>query len=112
MDLWVIEPTGERCYYSNRLTHVGGVISRDFTGGYGPEEYAIRRAPIGAYAVKGNFYGSGAQSLTGPTTVQASVYTNFGRPNEEHRTLTLRLTKAKDVVDIGTVRFGGAAITQ
>ena len=112
MDLWVIEPTGERCFYGNRLTHVGGAISRDFTGGYGPEEYSLKRAPVGAYAVKANFYGSNSQSLTGPTTVQANVYTNFGRPNEQRRTLTLRLTSSKEVVDVGTVRFGDAAVTK
>jgi Ca-activated chloride channel family protein len=112
MDLWVIEPTGERCFYGNRLTRVGGALSRDFTAGYGPEEYSLKRAPVGAYAVKANFYGSNSQSLTGPTTVQATVFTNFGRPNEQRRTLTLRLTEAKEVVDVGTVRFGDAAITK
>lgn len=103
MDLWVVEPTGERCSFDNTLTRMGGAISRDFTDGYGPEEYGVRRARAGAYAVKANFYGSRTQSLTGPTTVQATVVTDFGRPNEQRRALTLRLTGARDVVDVGTV---------
>ena len=40
MDLWVVEPSGEKCYYSHALTTIGGAITRDFTQGYGPEEYA------------------------------------------------------------------------
>ncbi len=105
MDLWVTEPGGEKCDYSHNLTAIGGMISRDFTGGYGPEEYLLRRAPSGRYAIQANFYGSRSQSLTGPTTAQATVITDFGRPGERRRTLTLRLSDAKDVVDIGAVEF-------
>jgi len=109
VDLWVVEPSGERCFYSHALTTIGGMISRDFTGGYGPEEYLVRRASRGEYQIKANFYGSRSQTLTGPTTVQATVITNFGRPNEERRALTLRLATAREVVDVGTVRFGPEA---
>ena len=103
MDLWVVEPSGERCYYSHALTSVGGAITHDFTQGYGPEVYATNRALPGQYKVQTNFFGSGAQSLTGPTTVQATVVTDFGRPNEKRRALTLRLTERKDVVEVGEV---------
>jgi hypothetical protein len=106
MDLWVTEPTGERCDYSHNHTAIGGMISRDFTGGYGPEEYLLRRAPSGKYEIRANFYGSTSQSLTGATTAQATVITDFGRRGERRRTLTLRLSDEKDVVDIGSVVFG------
>jgi Ca-activated chloride channel family protein len=112
MDLWVTEPEGEKCYYSNRLTALGGRISRDFTGGYGPEEYALRRAIDGRYRVQANFYGTRAQRLTGPTTVQAVVVTDFGRPNEKRRALTVRLTEPRDVIDLGDVRVGGTPTTE
>jgi Ca-activated chloride channel homolog len=111
MDLWVIEPSGEKCFYSNASTTIGGRISEDFTGGYGPEEYAVLRAMAGEYQVKANFFGSRAQQLTGPTTVQATVVTDYGRPTEQRRALTIRLTAARDVVDIGAVAVdGGSAI--
>jgi Ca-activated chloride channel homolog len=109
MDLWVVEPSGEKCYYSHALTATGGTISSDFTGGYGPEEYLVRRALPGPYRVQTNFYGSRSQSLTGATTVQATVITDFGRPDEKRQALTLRLAEARDVVDVGTVRFGPPA---
>ena len=109
MDLWVTEPTGEKCDYSHNRTAIGGMVSSDFTSGYGPEEYLVRHAHSGAYEIQANFYGSRAQSLTGPTTAQATVITHFGRPDEDRRTLTLRLTDEKEVVDIGSVSFGSRA---
>lgn len=109
MDLWVVEPSGEKCFYSHGLTTIGGAISRDFTGGYGPEAYEVRKALAGGYAVQANFFGSRSQSLTGPTTVQATVMLNFGRPDESRQTLTLRLTDAREVVDVGKVTFEAKA---
>jgi Ca-activated chloride channel family protein len=109
MDLWVTEPTGEKCDYSHNRTANGGMVSADFTGGYGPEEYLVRYARPGVYEIQANFYDSRAQSLTGPTTAQATVITDFGRPNEARQTLTPRLTEGKEVVDIGSVRFGGGS---
>jgi hypothetical protein len=109
MDLWVTEPTGEKCDYSHNRTAIGGMVSSDFTEGYGPEEYLVRHAHPGVYKIQANFHGSQAQSLTGPTTAQATVITHFGRPNEDRQTLTLRLTDEKEVVDIGSVRFGSTA---
>lgn len=112
MDLWVFEPSGEKCFYSNALTVAGGMISNDFTDGYGPEEYLVRRALAGEYRVKANYFASRAPTLTGPTTVQATVITHFGRPQEERRSLTLRLSRQNDdeaEVEVGRVRFVPAA---
>ncbi len=103
MDLWVTEPSGELCMYNHNRTTIGGMISNDFTQGYGPEEYCIRKAMKGQYKIQANFYGSRQQSLSGPTTLQAEIITNFGRPNEKRQAITLRLEKAKDVVDVGTI---------
>jgi Flp pilus assembly protein TadD len=112
MDLWVVEPSGERCYYGHNRTASGGLVSRDFTGGYGPEEFLVRRAPGGEYKVQTNYYGSRSQSLVGATTVQATVITNFGRADETRQALTLRLTTARDTVDIGSVTVGGPSLTR
>ncbi|MBB6050914.1 VIT domain-containing protein [Armatimonas rosea] len=105
MDLHVIEPTGEECFYSHPLTQVGGKLSRDFTNGYGPEDYMIRRAVPGVYKIQTNYFGSQAQRLTGGTTVQATVITHFGHANERRQHLTLRLTQNKETVTIGEVRM-------
>jgi len=105
MDLWVTEPTGQKAYYSDNRTAIGGLVSRDFTQGYGPEEYLLRKARTGTYKIEANFYGSRAQTLLGPVTVQAEVFTNFGRPNEQRRSITLRLESRNDTFKVGEVEF-------
>ncbi len=109
IDLHVIEPSGEEAFYGHNLTTIGGHVSRDFTQGYGPEEYVLRRAMPGVYKIRCKYYGSSQQTLVGPATVAAVVITNYGRPNERRQTLTLRLDKVKEMVDIGEVTIGGGA---
>jgi Ca-activated chloride channel family protein len=103
IDLHVTEPTGETCVYNHNRTSIGGALSKDFTQGYGPEEYVLRKLMPGQYKIQAHFYGSRDQKLIGPTTVQATVITHYGRPDEKRQSITLRLKDAKDMVDVGTV---------
>jgi len=112
IDLWITEPSTERCNYSHNRTKIGGMITKDFTRGYGPEIYLIRKAMPGKYKISAKFYGTSQQKLTGGTTVQATVITNYGRPNEQRQSLTLRLKTKKEVVVIGEITFGDAAKPQ
>ncbi len=105
MDLWVTEPSGEKAYYGNNNTTIGGLVSRDFTQGYGPEEYVLKKSMSGQYKLEANYYGSSAPTLTGAVTLQVDVFTNYGRANEKRQTLTIRLTQSKDVVHVGDVTF-------
>jgi len=105
MDLWVTEPSGEKAFYSNNRTTIGGLVSRDFTQGYGPEEYLLKKRMPGVYRIEANYYGTSSPELTGPTTLQVEIFTNFGRPDEERKAITLRLEGAKDVVHVGDVTF-------
>jgi hypothetical protein len=105
MDLHVTEPSGEKAYYGHNRTTIGGLVSRDFTQGYGPEEYCLRKAMHGVYKIEVNFYGSSSASLQGAVTVQAEVITNFGRPGEQRKSLTLQLTEKKDTVKVGEIEF-------
>lgn len=103
IDLHVTEPTGETCVYNHNRTTIGGALSKDFTQGYGPEEYLLKKLMPGEYKIQAHFYGSRDQKLIGPTTVQATVITHFGRADEKRQAITLRLKDAKEMVDIGTV---------
>jgi len=107
MDLWVTEPSGEKCMYNHARTQIGGRMSRDFTRGYGPEEYWVRRGMPGQVRIQVNYYGSGQVTLTGGTTIQVDVFTNYGRADEHKQSITKRLTTSKEVVDIGEVMFEG-----
>ena len=111
IDLHVVEPGGEEAFYGHNRTARGGLVSRDITDGYGPEEYLLHKAPAGKYAVKAKYYGSRQQTLVGPATVTATVFTDWGRAAQQVQTLTLRLDKPHDLVDIGQIAFGkgGAA---
>jgi hypothetical protein len=103
IDLHVKEPSGEEAFYGHNLTTIGGMVSKDFTQGYGPEEYCLRKAMPGVYTIEANYYGSRAQKVMGPVTVQATVITHFGRPDEKRESLTLRLAEQKETVEIGKV---------
>jgi Ca-activated chloride channel family protein len=101
VDLWVVEPNAEKCDYSHNRTRMGGRMSCDFTEGYGPEEYTLRRGMTGTYGIQANYYGSAQQTLIGPATILATIFTNFGRPDEQRSTITVRVTEVKDVVEVG-----------
>lgn len=58
--------------YSNKLSSAGGQISNDMTDGYGPEEYAVHRAPAGPYHVRINGYDADRINPNGPTTCSSA----------------------------------------
>ncbi len=65
----------------------------------------VRKAAHGVYTIEANYFGSRATTLLGPVTVQVDVLTNFGRPNQQRKSLTLRLKEAKETVRIGQIEF-------
>ena len=73
--------------------------------GYGPEEYMVRRAAHGMYKIEADYFGSRATRLLGAVTVQVDVFTNYGRPNEQRKSLTLRLKEAQETVRVGEIEF-------
>ncbi len=105
MDLWVIEPSDEKAYYGHRQTTIGGLVSRDITAGYGPEEYSLRKAMKGVYTVKVHYYGNRNPEVSGTVTVNVEVITDWGRKNEKRKPLTLRLTGQSDTYLVGEISF-------
>ena len=103
LDLHVIEPNGEEAYYGHKLTLTGGLMSRDFTQGYGPESYIVKRAARGTYRFKTNYFASHMPQLTGPTVAILTITTNFLRPEQRTVTTLIRLNEAKDNGEIGSV---------
>lgn len=105
IDLHVLEPNGEECYYGHRRTAEGGFVSEDVTTGYGPEEYLKKELESGTYKVLSNYFASHQTKLTGATTVTATVYTDWGTAQEKRQVLTLRLEKPKSKHLIGEVKL-------
>jgi uncharacterized protein YfaP (DUF2135 family) len=105
VDLHVIEPTGEECYYSHKNTAIGGTIRRNFTGGYGPEEYLVRQAVKGTYTVRAKYSANYQQSLTGVTTIMVYIYKYYGQLNQQKEIVTLRLSSNQEMIDVCKVEF-------
>ncbi|MFO1493423.1 MAG: VIT domain-containing protein [Lysobacterales bacterium] len=106
IDLWVVDPSGDKAVYSQPRTRTGGHMSRDFTGGYGPEVYTIRRPLPGTYVVLANYFGDRRQSLTGPVTVQLEFQTRFGTADSERVATTRRLESGSQTIEIGRFKVG------
>lgn len=105
IDLHVLEPDGEEAYYGHRRTASGGFVSEDVTTGYGPEEYLRKDLEAGKYKVMSNYFASHQTALTGPATVTATVYTDWGTAQEKMQIMTLRLEKPKSRHLIGEVKL-------
>jgi len=108
IDLWVTDPNGERAYYGNRLTYQGGRMSQDFTGGYGPEEFSLKHAKPGRYKIEAQFYGNRQQIVTGATTIQAKLATDFGTARQKEQSVTMRLKDRREVVFVGEFDIAAA----
>ena len=105
MDLWVTEPSGEQANYNNNRTQIGGMVSHEFTQGYGPEEYLLKKSMKGNYAIDVDYFTENASSILGPVTLRVEVFTNYGRADEEKKTLTARLEENKDRLRVGKITF-------
>jgi len=103
MDLHVTEPSGEHVFYEHASSTIGGLLSRDFTDGYGPEEYLLRKAMHGVYRIEVDYFGSDAPTMLGAVTCQVDVFTNFGRPGERRQRIAVRLTKKEERRAVGEI---------
>jgi hypothetical protein len=106
IDLWVTDPKGEQAYYGHRETRQGGLMSMDFTGGYGPEEFLLRRPLPGTYKVEAKFFGHRQQVVQPYTTLMLQLSTGFGLPQQHDQSVTLRLQDRGDGVTIGEFTVG------
>lgn len=95
IDLHIIEPTGEECYYGHTATELGARFSKDFTQGYGPEQYLLRNAIKGKYIIKTNFFGESKLTESGPATVMVEIYIKRENGKMERTLQTIQLGKVK-----------------
>ena len=91
VDLHVIDPNGEEVFYGHRASRQGGAITHDATGGYGPEEFALKAAKPGTYRVEANFYGHRQQVLTSGTGLMLWLSSGFGTAAQQDRRSTIRV---------------------
>jgi TonB-dependent SusC/RagA subfamily outer membrane receptor len=106
IDLWVTDPTNEKCYYGHRFTAIGGRNSHDMTRGFGPEQFMLKKAIKGTYKIEINYYGTTQVTLAGPTTIMAELFTHYGTAQEKKEIIVLQMKKdASDAVYVGDLDF-------
>jgi len=93
IDLWLTDPTGEKGYYGNSRTKIGGRISNDFTSGYGPEQFMIKKAVKGKYKIEVNYFGDRQINISGPTTVTAEIYTRYATGKQQRKVIVLPMAE-------------------
>jgi len=88
VDLHVVEPGGEECGHSHKLTATGGRLDADDRNGLGPETYTLLRAGPGKYRIDVAYFKG-----SGPVTVVVTVRREGGRAADEvtrHRVVLRR----------------------
>lgn len=103
VDLHVLEPSGQECSYQNPQIPGGGNITRDVTGGYGPEMYVLPQGQHGKYAVMANYFGSDANRTQVRTKVYLTIYESFGTRRERVSKKTVVLNRTQEKRDVATV---------
>ena len=109
IDLWVTDPNNERCYYSHKETAIGGRLSDDFTGGFGPEQFLLKKAVKGKYKIQTNFYGEQQAGVAGPTAIMAEIYINYATGKQERKVVVFQNQKEdkdkEDGILVGEFEF-------
>jgi len=105
IDLHIIDPNLEECFYSHPKTKIGGDMSPDMTQGFGPEEFTLSKAIKGDYFIKIKYYGDRYQKIENPTFMKVTIYKNYGSTDESKSVEIIRLTKRDDEEIIAKLRF-------
>jgi hypothetical protein len=103
VDLHVLEPTGEECFYNHPTTRIGGHVTRDVTEGLGPEMYTLPKAKPGSYKIMANYFGSDTNRTKVRTKVYITVYEGYGSKQERVEKKTITLSDQKEKRDLTTV---------
>ncbi|OHD13387.1 MAG: hypothetical protein A2Y34_04915 [Spirochaetes bacterium GWC1_27_15] len=102
VDLHVVEPSGEECYYGYSSTKIGGSLDVDVTNGYGPEVYTLATPTKGTYKISVHYYSDNGYPQT-EVKVYAVLYE--GTQNEVVKEFSGMLTKTGEVVLIDVVNL-------
>ena len=81
-------------------TKSGGHITKDVTGGYGPEMFTLPKAVTGKYQIRVKYFASDRNRATTRTKVYATIYEGWGTPSERVRREVVTLTAGKEMHDI------------
>ncbi len=103
VDLWVINPVGDKIYYQKKRGRFGGALYDDVTTGYGPESFTAPKARKGTYYVKVNYYSVG-QSNFPEARGEVVIVLNEGTAKEKRHVLPYRMFRKGQTVTVARIR--------
>lgn len=83
VDLWVTDPAGASCGWTNTYTASGLTLDFDDTNGYGPENITTATAQVGTYSVRADYFSDHDEDVAIPSSCTIVVRLNEGTPNEK-----------------------------
>ena len=96
IDLWVREPSREEVGFNNRNSKAGARYLHDITLGYGPEEYAIKKAPDGTYRIELKTFAADRRDPNGPSTTTVRLIRGFATPQQSERVIDVEMRPDAD----------------
>jgi uncharacterized protein YfaP (DUF2135 family) len=103
VDLWVIDPTGEKCYWAFTTTKNGGNLVYDDST-YAPQTFTMVKAIPGTYSIQIQNYGAFGHPLS---RVKVYLVLFEGTPREERREWQFVATKEQTVYHIADFQIEG-----
>jgi uncharacterized protein YfaP (DUF2135 family) len=104
LDLHLVTPDGEHCYYGNRRLKSGAALDIDVTTGYGPEIISVPSPRKGTYMVYVNYYGAGDQGDK-LTTAKVTIVTQGGTPDEKIESAVVPLRAPGELNLVKTFKY-------
>lgn len=104
LDIHLITPEGEHCFYGNRALANGAALDVDVTTGYGPEIISVPSPRNGIYLVYVNYYGSG-EKKDELTTAKVSIVTHAGTPDEKIESSLVPLRAPGELTLVKSFRY-------
>jgi hypothetical protein len=112
VDLHVVEPSGEECYYGHRNTRSGGMLTQDVTQGYGPEMYVMPKAAKGNFNVFAHYFAQDRNRTSARTKVYVTMFENWGTANERMTEKVVMLEMGKQRHPIANLSFNGVTVAR
>jgi uncharacterized protein YfaP (DUF2135 family) len=111
VDLWVINPKGEKCYWASPSVPSGGNLVANDETGFGPQIFTMEKALPGSYSIQAQYYAPGPAPVT---RVKLYIILFEGTRHETVETHQFIMTRPQSIYHITDLfiddaQLGGAA---
>jgi len=108
VDLWVTDPDGEACGWTNTVTASGLTLDFDDTDGYGPENITTTSAMAGTYSIRVHYFDDNDDEGANPSGCTVVVRLNEGTPEETVTTYSGAVYETGDNWSVATITIDGS----